>query len=274
MSRRAPEVPAHGSARLVPDPGRTQAWTLLVDGVPQSHVNLDDPLDLEFEYVRRLAHLADLAWPPGPLNVLHLGGGAWTLARYLAAARPGSRQRVVEIDGGLVEFVRAHLPSPAGVRVRVGEARDVLTGLRDDSVDLIVLDVFAGATTPAHLTSTGFVTEVARVLRPDGVYAANLADGDRLRFARSQVATAATSFGELALVAEPAVLRGRRFGNLVLAAAHRPLPLATLSRRVAADPFPARIVDGEDLARLAAGVAAVTDGTAVDSPAPPENLFG
>jgi spermidine synthase len=75
---------------LVPDPDRPRAWTLVVDGTPQSHVDLDDPRHLEFEYMRRLGHLIDLAAPPArPLRVLHLGAGALTLARYVAATRPG-----------------------------------------------------------------------------------------------------------------------------------------------------------------------------------------
>ena len=100
-----------GVAELVADAGRPRAWTLRVDGIPQSHVDLDDPLYLEFEYMRRLGHLADLAAPDGqPLRVLHLGGGGLTLARYVAAARPGSSQLAVESDGALVDLVRRRLP--------------------------------------------------------------------------------------------------------------------------------------------------------------------
>src|SRR5436309_4208111 len=85
----------YGYAELVGDPDRPQGWTLLLDGTAQSHVDLDDPTHLEFEYVRRLAHVADLAAAPtAPLRVLHLGGGAWTLARYVAATRPASPQWV------------------------------------------------------------------------------------------------------------------------------------------------------------------------------------
>ena len=82
-----------------------------MDGAPQSHVDLDDPRYLEFEYMRRLGHLVDLAAPAGePLRVLHLGGGGLTLARYVAATRPGSEQLAVEADAALVELVRRRLP--------------------------------------------------------------------------------------------------------------------------------------------------------------------
>ena len=117
-----------GIAELVPDLSRTGSWLLFIDGTPQSQVDLDDPGYLEFEYVRRLGHVLDTAAPPAqPLRVLHLGAGTLTLARYVAATRPGSRQAAVDIDASLVELVRVRLPLRR-VRVRVGDARAVHGG--------------------------------------------------------------------------------------------------------------------------------------------------
>lgn len=263
-----------GTAQLIPDPDRPNAWTLTVDDTPQSHVDLDDPTYLEFEYIRWLGHLVDVMAPSRePLNVLHLGGGAWTLARYVAVTRPGSRQRVAEVDAQLAELVRNRLPlRQKGIRVQIGDARDVLGSLAGHSADLIVLDVFQGAQTPGHLTSTQFMAGVARVMRPTGCYAANLADGGRLGFARAQVATARTLFSSTALVSLPGVLRGRRFGNLLLIADSGQLPVECLSRAAARDPFAARVVYGEDLDRFAAGAAPVDDATAEESPHPPVSV--
>ncbi|NYI08286.1 spermidine synthase [Allostreptomyces psammosilenae] len=266
-----------GTAELRPDRDRPGGVTLLLDGTPQSHVDLDDPTYLEFEYVRRLGHVVDLAAPPGaPLAALHLGGGALTLPRYLAATRPRSGQQVVEIDAALVALVRERLPWDRSwrIRVRQGDAREVLARTPADFSDLVVADVFSGARTPAHLTSVEFVTEVARVLRPSGVYAANVADGAPLAFARSQVATVREVFPEVALIADPGVLRGRRFGNLVLVASLAPLPIADLLRRTAGDPFPGRVESGRALVDFAAGAAPVRDDVAVPSPAPPAGAFG
>lgn len=249
---------------------------LVVDGTPQSHVDLADPTHLDFEYVRRLGHVADLAAPGGePVDALHLGAGALTLARYIAATRPGSRQRAVDIDARLVELVRGSLPwdRRADIRVGIGDAREWLERRRDACADLLVCDVFAGARTPAAMTSVEFHTAAARVLRPGGVFAANIGDGQRLRHARAQVATAAQVFSAVALVAEPGVLRGRRFGNLVLVAADRPFPVDDLARRAHRDPDMARLLHGEELERFAAGAAPVFDATAEDSPVPPEGTF-
>jgi spermidine synthase len=273
-SGRLVETVASGVAELIPDPDRTAAFSLMLDGAPQSYVDLDDPLHLEFEYIRRMAAAIDLIAPPGrPLRTLHLGGGALTLPRYLAATRPGSPQRVVEIDGPLVEMIRRELPldSKANVRVRVADARAALEGMRDHGYDLVVLDVFAGARTPAHLASVEFMREVARVLDPAGWMVANVADGPPLRYARSQVATIRAALPEACLIADAAVLRGRRFGNLVVLAGRTPPPVAELTRRAAGDWFPGRVET--DLDRFSGGTPPVTDSVAVASPSPPTGLF-
>ncbi|MFD9353282.1 spermidine synthase [Streptomyces sp. NPDC060031] len=265
-----------GRAELAPDRERAGAWTLLIDGAPQSHVDLDDPGHLDFAYQRRIGHLIDLVAPARqPLNVVHLGGGAFTLARYTAAGRPRSTQQIVEIDAGLVSFVREHLPldPQARVRVRAVDARAGLAKIPDGWADLVIADVFSGARTPAHLTSTEFLDDVRRALAPAGWYVANLADGPPLAHLRGQIATAATRFEHLALAADPVVWRGKRFGNAVLVAADRELPLAEFTRRVASDPHPGRVEHGRALTDFAGGAAPVSDASAQPSPEPPPSVF-
>jgi spermidine synthase len=264
-----------GVARLLPDLDRPHAWLLTMDEAPQSYVDLADPLHLEFEYVQRLAHAVDLAAPSGvPIEALHLGGGALTLPRYLAATRPGSRQTVVELDGALTDFVREYLPwREAAIEVRAADARAHLAAAEQDGADLVVADVFGGSRIPAHLTSLEFVGEAARVLRPGGMYAANLADGAPLDFARGQLATVRAVFADVCLIAEPSVLRGRRYGNLVVLGGDGELPVAELARRAAADAFPARVVHGDRLDLLVGRARPVTDATAAPSPEPPEGAF-
>ena len=271
-----------GSAELVPDLDRTDAWLLFIDGVPQSGVDLADPGYLEFEYVRRIGHVADLAFPAGvPLRVLHLGGGALTLARYLACTRPGSRQLVAEVDDALTALVRGHLPLPAGhrIRVRSADARAVAESVRPGSYDLVIADVFAGAVTPPHLTTAEFAAVTARALRPGGVYTVNVAAGqlppgglaarEGLEGARSAVATVRSVYPQTCMIAEAGVLRGRRRGNLVIVGSDQPLPAAGLARAAAGDPFPARVVSGEALQRFASGAPVVTDASALPASAPP-----
>lgn len=266
-----------GTARLLPDVDRERAWLLTVEGAPQSYVDLDAPEHLEFEYTRRLAHVVDCAAGPGePLDVLHLGGGALTLPRYVAVTRPGSRQVVAEADRGLLSLVTEHLPLPddSGITVHGADARTLLEETRPGSVDVLIADVFGGSRVPAHLTSVPYAEAAARALRADGIYAANLADGAPFGFLRSQLATFATVFPELALIAEPAVLRGRRFGNVVLVASRVPVDTTALIRRCAGDAFPARVEYGDAAAAFIKGARPVGDDEAVASPEPPDGAFG
>ena len=261
-------------------PGAVQ---LLVDGTPQSHVNLRNPGELFFEYVRRIGHVVDLFRAPGrPISALHLGGGAFTLPRYVEATRPGSRQQVVELEGALVDLVReaAPLPRRASIRVRRGDARAVLARLpagMHGAMDLVVVDIFAGARTPAHVSSVEFYELVRPLLAPDGVVVVNAADGAGLPFVRGQAATLASLFPAVAAIAEPQVLKGRRFGNVVLLASGAgPATgeLEWLPRLLAGGPHPARLLAGREFAEFARGARPVTDATAADSPAPARELFG
>jgi spermidine synthase len=270
-----------GTARLLPDLDRPRAWLLTVDDAPQSYVDLDDPEHLEFEYVRRVAHVAEaVCGEPGAAanaaDIVHLGGGALTLPRRFARTLPGARQDVVEADRGLAALVAEHLPvTEEGVRIWTADARDWLADRPADSADLVVADVFGGARVPARVTSVEFAAHAARVLRPDGVYLANLADQAPFTFLGGQLATLRAAFGsaaELAVVAEPGVLRGRRYGNAVVAVARRPLPWADLARRCAADAFPARVLDTAGARRSFRG-APVHDADAADSPQPPSGAF-
>ncbi len=269
---------ASGEATLVPDPDLPDGWMLLIEGTQQSHVDLADPTRLVFEYMRRIGHVIDLL-PPGPLRVVHLGGGAMALARYASATRPRTRNLVVEHDAALVELVRAHLPWPREyqIRVRTTEARATLEMLPDESADLIILDVFASARTPGNLTSVEAFGHVRRTLTPSGTLVANIADENPLTYARRYVAGVRATFDRVAVAAEPAVLRGRRFGNLVVVAQSpwaEPLDITALTRRSAGDPWPARVLHGAELEAFVGDHLPFTDATATGSPEPPSGVFG
>lgn len=266
-------------AVIEPDKWSPGSWTLIVDGTPQSHVDLDDPGRLFFEYVQRIGHVIDEWGDPGqPMTALHLGAGALTLPRYIESTRPGSRQQVVELEEELVAFVREHLPLPrrASIRVRYGDARATLARLPaalHGAVDMIVVDVFSGARIPAHVTSLEFYEEVQRFLAPGGIVAVNVADGPGLAFARAQAATLRMAYRDVAALAETGILKGRRFGNVVLIASTSELPLDWMPRLMARGPHPATVTSGRDLVNWIAGAPVSTDATAVRSPEPTSGLF-
>jgi len=241
---------AYFCAQVQRDPERPTGRVLVLDDLRHSYVDLEDPRRLEFPYVRWIADVID-ARRPG--RAVFLGGGGFTLPRYLAAVRPGARSVVLELDPELVGLVREELGlrTSEALRVRVGDAR---VSLRDEptaSADLVVGDAFGGLAVPWHLTTVQFLRDVRRVLRPGGIYSANLIDFGPLAFARAEAATLRRVFPHVALVMER---EGRPGGNLVLHASERPLPLAALARR-----REVRVLGNAEVASFARGAPVLTD---------------
>ncbi len=228
---------------------------LRLDGEDCSFVDLRDPAHLEFAYVRRLGDVADLVAPPRrPVVALHLGGGGFTLPRYVAHTRPGSRQTVAEIDPILVDLARQHLGLVTGraLRVRLADAGLLLERRSNASADLLVLDCFRGTEVPAHLLTAAAMAHARRVLRPGGLFAANLIDVPPLPVARALARVLADTFPHLAVVAARKVLRGRQGGNVVLVAADRGLPERELAARALRGAAPELVLSGPDAAAFAA----------------------
>jgi MFS family permease len=231
-------------ARVLEDPGRPTGRTLMLEDLPHSYVDLADPRYLEFVYTRWIGAAMD-GLDDGPLDALFIGGGGFTLPRYVAATRPGSRSRVLEVDGDLVALARERLGLRTGpaLAVHVGDARVTLRDEPTASADLVVGDAFGNRAVPWHLTTAEFVADVRRVLRPGGLYALNVIDYQPLGLVRAEAATLLEAFDEVALVthAEPG-------GNFVFLASDGALPplegMRVLDRaeveRLAADADPLR----------------------------------
>lgn len=261
--------------RFDPDPDHPSLLHLVADGVVQATVDLDDPAYLDAEYMQRISYLIDEAAPPKrPLRVLHLGAGALALARYVAVTRPGSYQQAVETDAELIALVRAEAPLPRRVKVKIrrADARAALEAAPDASYEFIVTDVYDQARVPGHVTTVEFLGHARRVLRPGGHYAVNLCDGGRMRFLKPALAAMGAVWDHVAVMAESAVLRGRRFGNVVAVAADVELPVDRLRRHCAGAPFPCRVLTGSELSEYLGGAAPALDATASGSPPPPVSL--
>lgn len=268
---------AYHCARVVNDPARSNGRFLVLDNLLHSYVDLEDPTYLEFPYVQAIASVADVMRPAGQaISALHLGAGGLTLPRYLAATRPGSTSRVLEIDGGVLALDQAQLlPHPLstpprnrktswsavvpGLDVDVGDARVALARERTGIRDLVVGDAFGGLAVPWHLTTLEVVSEIARVLRRDGIYAVNVIDYPPNRFVRAEVATIAAVFPQLAVVAGSDELAGRAGGNFVVVASAAPLPIAALGARLAQRATRVAVAGNEAGRRFASGSPILTD---------------
>jgi hypothetical protein len=248
-NRRAPVQVAvrYGTAELRPDPARPLGWTLLVDGVPQSYVDLGDPAHLEFPYAKLLGRVVRMK---SARRVLHLGGGALMIPRMLQHLRPETEQLVIERDPELLGLVRMYLPYPDSIEVELADAREALDRSAAQAYDLIVSDAFQGAAMSATVGTSGFVAAARRALRPDGLLAMNLTDIPPLAQTRIQAATALSAFDDVALFGESTILRGRRAGNIILLAGHIPVIKSGKDER---------IVGGADLAEFIGGAKARLD---------------
>ncbi|WP_051179666.1 spermidine synthase [Nocardia concava] len=214
-----------GLAELAPDEDRAGGWFLRVNDIAQSYVDLNDPSHLELDYMRYLAYVLEAREPAAaPLDVVHIGGGAGTFPRYLAAVRPGSRQLVIEADEALAEFVDQHLGLRAvpGLDLRIGDGLSEIATLATDSMDVVVADAFEGLRMAPGITGAEFTAQVARVLRPDGIYLLNL------------IGTGAGSDAVRAVFPHRVLVDGDVFagyvGNRVLAASRVPFRLDALNR--------------------------------------------
>jgi len=239
---------------VIAEDERPGGRTLILDDLRHSYVDLDDLGHLEYDYTRWMGDAID-ALPTGPLESVYLGGGGYTLPRYVATARPGSRARVLEVDGELVELARRRLGLRTGpaLRVRVGDARVTLRAEPTDSADVIVGDAFGGRSLPWHLATSEFAREIRRVLRPAGLYALNLIDQGELKLLRAEAATLLEVFADVRLVAHAE--RGEPVGgNVVFLASERALAPGVRSTARAARTF-----ERVEVERIAAGAGVLRD---------------
>jgi spermidine synthase len=259
-------------ARVEADGGRESGRLLWLDTLRHSYVDLADAGHLEFAYIRGIAAAADTLWPAGaPISALHIGGGGFTMPRYLAASRPGTSSTVLEIDKGIVALDRRELgvDSIPGLTVRIGDARTALAAQPAGRHHLVVGDAFGGIAVPWHLTTRETAERVRATLRDDGVYAVNVIDYPPGRFVRAELATLRAVFPHVVVMAGSQALAGTDGGNYVLLASRRPLPLLRLTAELERRQPGWSALDEEGTRRFA-GTAAVLR----DDFAPVDQLIG
>lgn len=259
---------------VIEDPDLESGRTLLLDDLRHSYVDLDDPTLLEFWYIRRIVDAIEVqtAESADPIDVVYLGGGAFTVPRYVRATRPGSDQTILEIDGDLVEVVENEIDfdrgdpgSPDAVDIVIGDGRLSLADIGTDSADVVVGDAFGSRAVPFHLATEEFLTDVERVVRPDGIYVANIIDGSQQNFLRAETATISEVFTHVVVFRGPSIVEGRN-GNSVVVASQAPLDVESLSRLLLADEDPSNPSDvvgdllaGSELVDYLDGATVLTD---------------
>ncbi len=250
-------------ARIEPDPDRPTGRTLVLDTLRHSYVDLADPTYLEFTYTQILSDVvAVVASGDEPIRALHMGGGGFSMPRYIAATRPGSTNRVLELDANLVrlDMEKLGLRLGDGLDVRIGDARLLLPDEPAGAYDLVIGDAFGSLSVPWHLTTVEFLGQVRERLGPGGIYAMNLIDRPPLRFAGAELATMRQVFPHVALVAPPARIQRESGGNFILLGANDRLPAAGIqARNRERGDDDLVVVDAAELDAFAAGAPVLTD---------------
>lgn len=260
VPERCPDASVYFCARVEQDPDRPTGRILRLDTLRHSYVDLADPTHLEFGYTKSIASVIEGA-PPGPLTVLHIGGGGFTMPRWLAATRPGSSSVVLELDPALVGLARRELGLRTGpdLRVEEGDGRLGIDAQPAGTFDVVVGDAFGSLAVPWHLATREMVIAVRRVLRAGGTYVLNLIDDPPQRFVRAEAATLAAVFDHVALVATERQVAGAAGGNHLLVASDAPIDQEGLGRRLAARTDPHVVVAGPDLDRFIGDADVLTD---------------
>jgi spermidine synthase len=211
---------------IEPAPGNPGAYELVLDDQHHSYVDLRDPTYLGYRYTRWIAHAIDgVHSAKEPLNVVFVGGGGFTLPRWLDATRPGSHALVLEVDGELVEFDEEHLGlrERPDLQIRVGDARVDMLDVPSHSADVVVGDAFGNRTVPWHLATTEWAEEVKRVLKPGGLYALNVVDLPPLDLQKAEAKTLLDVFPHVRLVSL-GLSEHPAGGNAIMLASDRPIP--------------------------------------------------
>jgi len=256
------EETAYFCVRVEHDAERTTGRLLILDTLRHSYVDLADATHLEFPYAQTISDVIERSFPEGvPLDTLHIGGGGFTMPRYLAATRPDSTNVVLELDAGLVDIARRELGlrDAPGLDIRTGDARMTLRGTPAGAFDLVIGDAFGGPSVPWHLTTREFVEQIHDRLRPGGVYVMNLIDYPPLDFARAEAATLIAVFAHVSVLAPPERLVNAAGGNFILVGSDAPIPIdAILARNAARGDDESALTDGAARA-FAQGARVLTD---------------
>lgn len=264
---------AYFCARIEVDEGDPSGRELWLDNLLHAYVDLDDPAHLKLNYTQEMSDVI-ATLPEGPIDAAFIGGGGFTLPRYVNAVRPGSTSTVYEIDEALVGLVEDELglappEDRADLAVIVADARLGLQDEADDAFDLVVGDAFGSLSVPWHLTTREFIEEIDRVLRPAGIYVLNVIDYPPLKFVRAELATLAGVFEHVGVIAPYRYLTGETGGNFILAASDAPIPWGELQDALDERDFTEVVWSGEQ-ARQFAGDADILR----DDFAPVDQLIG
>lgn len=214
------------------DFGERRLRILTLDALQHSYTDLRDPTFLHYDYEKVFAAVTGYVAESSPRpRALFVGGGGYTLPRYMEAVYPESTLEVIEIDPEVTEVALEHfgLGADTGVISYNEDARMRVPELPEGVYDLVFGDAFNDLSVPYHLTTLEFNEQIASLLRDDGVYAVNVVD--KLwsgRFLRSFARTMRETFGHVYVVIVESAWSDHQYSHVVVGS-QRPLDADALA---------------------------------------------
>jgi spermidine synthase len=175
--------------------------SLILDHLVHSYTDLNDPLYIEYEYIRIYEEV--VRWQSKrhkSFKALFLGGGGYTFPRFIEAKYPRAEIDVVEIDPEITRVVKRYLGIPEKTKIRSFNEDGrwfVMNCKEKGTYDFIFGDAFNDLSIPYHLTTKEFATQLKRLLKPEGLLLANVIDSFKKgAFMPSYIRTLEEVFGK------------------------------------------------------------------------------
>ena len=141
----------------------------------QSRMRRGNPVELMVAYTRyMLAALLFLKGNPGQILLLGLGGGS--LAKFLLSHYPHCRIQVVENRASVIELAHSyfHLPHDPRLQIDISDAGLFLRNHFRPKYDLILVDIFDAWGPAETLANDNFFCACREALRKTGIISVNI----------------------------------------------------------------------------------------------------
>ncbi len=216
--------------------GKRMRYLLTGPRLVHSGMDTQNPDALMLNYTRYYS----LAWHlrPGAENMLVLGGGGYSVPKYLLSSRlpegPFKRLDVVEIDPGMTQAAYDYFALKDDPRLHVYHedarmflnrfAQDAANGadLPREGYDVVMGDVFGSAySIPFHVGTVECARLIKDSLKPDGIYITNIisgVEGDAGKLFRGLYASVSAVFPEVRVFLTSDTADGRAVQNIMLVA--------------------------------------------------------
>jgi spermidine synthase len=144
----------------------------------QSAMLIEDPDDLALAYTQ--AMMAALLFQPEPNDIIMIGLGGGSMAKWVYKHLPKTRTAAIEVDFRVVSAAHRMFHLPIGrkrLRVLVGDGADYVSR-HPHSADLIFLDAFVNHRQAPSIRTAAFYRSARAALKRDGVLAINFMSDD------------------------------------------------------------------------------------------------